>query len=319
MIMKRYSIYILNVFLSVHLLSQEKVRFISANPFGFRDIITNLDGLRTQEIYGILKTPNGDGPFPLVIGVAGSLDWAEHHLEYMEMYRSMGIATFELQSFASRQVQSTVGSQVEVTTAMMVLDAYRALETLARLPQIDKARVAITGWSLGGGVALFSGWQPTVEKITQEVQFAAHLSIYPPCIVEPEVLNFTDAPMHILIGELDNWVPAAACQELVPKMQAAGANIDLTVFSDAHHSFDRITPIAIKENGYKLEDCRFKMSEDGAVLMNFFNIPMTTPFRQKLALAMCAERGPTMGGNLQARQASFDLARKFMGKHLLGD
>ena len=53
--------------------------------------------------------------------------------------------------------------------------------------------------------------------------------------------------------------------------------------------------------------------------MNFLNIPMTTPLRQKLALALCAKRGPTMGGNLQARQASFDLARKFMEKHLLGN
>ena len=317
--MKKYSIYIINVILFAHLLSQEKIVFTSANPFGFRDIITNLDDLKAQEVYGILITPEKNGPLPLVIGVAGSLDWAEHHLEYMNMYRAMGIATFELQSFASRQVKSTVGSQIEVTTAMIVLDAYRALEILAELPQIDKTKVAITGWSLGGGVALFSGWKPAVEKITQDVQFAAHLSIYPPCIVEPKILRFTDAPMHILIGELDNWVPAAACQELVPKMQMAGANIDLTIFPDAHHSFDRMTPITIKENGYKLEDCRFKMSEDGAVLMNFLNIPMTTPFRQKLALAMCAERGPTMGGNLQARQASFDLARKFMGKHLLGN
>jgi len=299
--------------------AQEKITFTSANPFGFRDIITNLKDFEAQEVYGILKTPDENGPFPLVIGVAGSLDWAEHHLEYMDMYRGMGIATFELQSFASRQVKSTVGSQVEVTTAMMVLDAYRALETLAKLPQIDKDRVAITGWSLGGGVALFSGWLPAIEKITQEVQFAAHLSIYPPCIIEPQILRFTDAPMNILIGELDNWVPAAACKDLVPKMQDAGANIDLTIFPDAHHSFDRMTPITINEKGYKLEDCRFKMSEDGAVLMNFLNIPMTTPLRQKLALALCAERGPTMGGNLQARQASFDLARKFMEKHLLGN
>ena len=53
---------------------------------------------------------------------------------YMEMYRKMGIATFELQSFSSRGIKSTVGSQIEVTTAMMVLDAYRAFEQLAQHP-----------------------------------------------------------------------------------------------------------------------------------------------------------------------------------------
>ena len=201
----------MSILLYTVLFSQEKITFSSANPFGLKDIITSLDRQKTQQVEGLLNLPKGKGPFPLVLGVAGSLDWSKHHLEYLEMYRSMGIATFEVQSFSSRNVTSTVGSQTEVTTAMMILDAYRAFEILADDPRIDKDRVAITGWSLGGGVALFSGWLPLVEKITDKVKFAAHLSIYPPCIVEPEDLRFTDSPMHIMIGALDDWVPAAAC------------------------------------------------------------------------------------------------------------
>ena len=44
------------------------------------------------------------------------------------MYQKNGFATFELNSFKSRDISSTVGSQVEVTTAAIILDAYRALE-----------------------------------------------------------------------------------------------------------------------------------------------------------------------------------------------
>jgi len=43
---------------------------------------------------------------------------------------------------------------------------------------------------------------------------------------------------------------------------------------------------------------------------------MTTPLRQKLALAWCADRGTTIGGNPKARKASFKFAREFMEKHL---
>ena len=315
--MRRSSIYIMSILLYTILFSQEKVEFTSASPFGLKDIITSLDRQKTQQVEGVLKLPKGKGPFPLVLGVAGSLDWSKHHLEYLEMYRSMGIATFELRSFASRSVTSTVGSQVEVTTAMMILDAYRAFEILSDDPRIDKNRVAITGWSLGGGVALFSGWLPLVEKITEKVKFAAHLSIYPPCIVEPEVLRFTDAPIHIMIGALDDWVPAAACEELVPKIKNSGANIGLTVYPDSHHSFDKDSPLSFNSNAYKTVDCRFKMRKDGAVLMNFLSIPMITPFRQKVGLAMCAERGTTMGGNPKTREEAFQFAREFMGKHLL--
>jgi len=260
--------------------------------------------------------PNGDGPFPLVIGVAGSLDWGSHHLEYLEMLRSIGIATLELQSFSSRGVKSTVGSQVEVTTSMMVLDAYKALDKLSTHPKINKDHIAIMGWSLGGGVALFSGWLPLVEKINPQNKFAAHLSIYPPCIAQPKNPIFSDSPMHILIGELDDWVPADACKELAQQARAAGSNIGLTVFPNSHHSFDRESPIVVKEKAYSTVDCRFQIRDDGAVLMGFLNIPMTTPLRQKIGLGICAERGPTMGGNPESRQAAFQFVQEFMSEHL---
>ncbi|MCS5615792.1 MAG: dienelactone hydrolase family protein, partial [Candidatus Marinimicrobia bacterium] len=140
---------------------------------------------------------------------------------------------------------------------------------------------------------------------------------YPPCFIEPDLLTFTNAPMHILIGEIDNWTPAAACEELVPKMQMAGTNIDLTVYPDSHHSFDRRTPPEVMADGYSFTDCRFKMRPDGAVLMNFLNIPMTSPTLQKIGLSFCADRGPTLGGNPASREAAFKFAKEFMGQHLL--
>ena len=313
--MKLIYLFAINL-LVTHVFGQELISLSSANPFGFKDVITNLDKQEPQKVEAILKLPNGDGPFPLVIGVAGSLDWGSHHLEYLEMLRSIGIATLELQSFSSRGVKSTVGSQVEVTTSMMVLDAYKALDKLSTHPKINKDHIAIMGWSLGGGVALFSGWLPLVEKINPQNKFAAHLSIYPPCIAQPKNPIFSDSPMHILIGELDDWVPADACKELAQQARVAGSNIGLTVFPNSHHSFDRESPIVVKEKAYSTVDCRFQIRDDGAVLMGFLNIPMTTPLRQKIGLGICAERGPTMGGNPESRQAAFQFVQEFMSEHL---
>ena len=313
----KFSYLILFNLLVTHVFSQEVISFNSSNPFGFKDVITNLDNQESQEVHAILKMPAGEGPFPLVMGVAGSLDWGSHHLEYLKMFRSSGIATLELQSFSSRGVKSTVGSQVEVTTATMVLDAYRALDEISSHPKINKDRIAIMGWSLGGGVALFSGWIPLVEKINSQNSFAAHLSIYPPCIAQPQNPIFTKSPMHILIGELDSWVPAAACKELVDYAKFAGSKIGLTIYPNSHHSFDRESSVSIKENAYKTIDCRFKIRNDGAVLMNFLNIPMTTPLRQKIGLGLCADKGPTMGGNPKYREAAFEFSNKFMMEHLL--
>ena len=84
----------------------EKVKFLTANPFSFFHIITDLENQESQIAYGILRFPETRirNQYPLILGVNGSKNWADHHVEYMEMYRKMGFATFEIQSFDSRNV-----------------------------------------------------------------------------------------------------------------------------------------------------------------------------------------------------------------------
>ena len=324
--MIRYIFIVMLSFVIAQETNQETITFNSANPFSFEEIIMDLDNQEAQEVFGILTLPNNYNPdekYPLIIGVAGSLNWGTHHLEYLKMYHEMGFATFQLQSFDSRDVQSTVGSQVEVTTAMVILDSYRALEALSAHPNVDTDRAGITGWSLGGGVSLYSAWLPLIDAINnREFMFAAHLPVYPGCMAYPypnENMQFSTAPIHILIGELDNWVPAAACTELIDKIHASGLphNIDITIYENAHHSFDRVSEVTVNEKGYTLGDCRFPMNEEGALLLSeYWNIPINTPLRQKLALMTCAGRGPSMGGNAEAREQSFQFSAEFFTKYL---
>ena len=209
--MKKLLFIVFYFIISINLYSQytvEKISFQSANPFSFNDVITNLENQEKQEVYGNLVIPNDtlnpQKKYPLIIGVAGSLGWGEHHYKYLKMYQEMGIATFELNSFKSRGIKSTVGSQTEVTIAAMILDAYKALEVLSSHPKIDKKRISITGWSLGGGVTLFSAWLPLKNAINKNLSFASHLAFYPPCFIDPENIPKGDKAniglkIHILI------------------------------------------------------------------------------------------------------------------------
>ena len=164
-----YLKYLVVIILTSFIFSQsEEVFFESANPFSFKDIITNIENLDKQTVSGILTIPeNAGSQVPLVIGVAGSSGWGEHHFEYLKMYQDMGIATFQLQSFKSRDETSTVGTQNTVTHAMIILDSYRALEKLSENPKINinlssagvsepssfglfNHHPSPSGWSLGG-------------------------------------------------------------------------------------------------------------------------------------------------------------------------
>ena len=296
----------------------EIIEFESANPFSMSDVISRLEDQEKIKVYGKLTLPseNYNEKLPLIIGVAGSLGWREHHYDYLKMFQEEGYATFELNSFKSRNISSTVGSQVEVTASAMILDAYRALEELSKHPRIDKNRVSIIGWSLGGAVSLFSGWLPLKNAITKNVSFASHLAFYPPCFIEPENTDFTQSPIHILIGELDNWTPANPCEMFVKKLSKK-TNIKLTVYKDSHHGFDSEEPIVFNEKGYSFKDCLFRLDEDGDVRMNFLSLPMSSPLMQKFGFLFCVERGVNIGGNPEARKKSFEFASSFMSKTLM--
>ena len=180
--------------------------------------------------------------------------------------------------------------------------------------QIDASKIGITGWSLGGGVALFTAWKPIQEALSPNIKFAAHLPIYPPCIAIRDEFEFTDAPIHILIGEYDNWVPADACIDLVESSNLE--NLSITTYPNSHHSFDREQEIIYVEDAYNFTECRLKLTDDGVVRTKDFSIPLSNSVLQKAVLAFCAERGAHYGGNDEARERSFNFSLEFMDKHL---
>jgi len=145
-------IFFLGIFNVYGQLKIDTIEFESANPYSFNDIITDLENQEKQTVFGKLTIPfdsiSQNKKFPLVIGVAGSFGWSDHHYDYLKMYQEMGIATFELNSFKSRNITSTVGSQIEITMAAMILDAYR--RDLGELISANSLGEWISADSLGG-------------------------------------------------------------------------------------------------------------------------------------------------------------------------
>ena len=296
--------------------NQEIIVFNSKNPFNFYDVFHRIDNIADQKVYGILTKPDTAGIFPVIIGVAGSDGWAIHHYGYLDRYLEMGFAVLSLHSFKSRNVNSTVGEQLTVTIPMMIYDVFMALIKLSEDVNIDVNHAGLTGWSLGGGVALFSAWSPIQEAISPDLKFAAHLPFYPPCIIMPDELRFNDVPIHILAGELDDWVPAAACEELVNAVNNSGYDIDITVYPGASHSFDRTMEVVFDDYAYSFTDCRLKMTESG-IVQTLYGLPLSSPLLQKIGLFFCADKGAHWGGNNHARENSSEFAKEFMKKHLL--
>ena len=230
--------------------------FKSSSPFEFYHILNNIDLEPKEEIFGSLIFPeNAKFPCPLVIPIHGSYGLRGNHHDHIVNLLEAGIAVFRIHSFESRGIISIVENQTEVTLATMITDAFRGLSLMSQHPDIDPNRIGIMGWSLGGSTSFYSAWKPIIKSLTTgNEKFSAHLPLYPGTHIKPDVNEWSDAPMHILCGNDDDYTPTILVKNILEYMKPNKSNVELTVYPNAHHSFDAIEPIEFIPYAIKLTE-----------------------------------------------------------------
>jgi poly(3-hydroxybutyrate) depolymerase len=111
---------------------------------------------RATTISGILRVAQGSGRFPLVILMHGSGGIEENAVVWKRLFASLGMSTFDIDSFTGRGIVSTVADQSQLGRLNMILDLYRSLAILAAHPRVDPNRIAVIGFSRGGQAALYA-------------------------------------------------------------------------------------------------------------------------------------------------------------------
>jgi dienelactone hydrolase len=178
---------------------------------------------------------------PAVVLVHGSGGIGPREDRWAAELRQAGVATFLLDSFTGRGIAFTAEDQSQLSSLAMLGDAYRALELLATHPRIDPARIAVMGFSKGGGVSLYAAltrFQRLQGPVN--VRFAHHIAFYPPCFTSylgDEAV--TDRPIRLFQGTADDLAPVERCRSYVERLRRAGADAQLTAYAGAHHQFDR--------------------------------------------------------------------------------
>jgi dienelactone hydrolase len=259
---------------------------------------------------GELRIPGQPGTkVPAVIlvhgsgGISGATDaWARE-------LNAIGVAAFILDTFSGRGIISTVADQSQLNSLAMMVDSYRALAHLAEHPRIDRNRIAIMGFSKGAVASVYSA-NERFRKIfaTQGTEFAAHIGLYTPCNIEYQGDDKTTGkPIRLFHGTADDYVPIGPCRTYVERLKKAGADVRLTDLADAHHAYDNpaIPVPTIFAANQTTRNCTLKEGDNGSII----NVKTGKPYDLSDA---CVEKGPPVGYNAAAHQATLKAVREFL-------
>jgi dienelactone hydrolase len=152
---------------------------------------------------------------------------------------SWGYVSLSIDSFGPRGITETCDRAQPRDT---FFDAYRGSQFLAQQPCVDRNRLAMIGFSRGGGIALWSVDGSAIQQLLAD-RFRAVVAFYPPCRFYAGKMT---VPTLILIGERDDWTPAQDCRDMVSGTGSSGPaehgddahNVQLMIYPDAHHEFD---------------------------------------------------------------------------------
>jgi dienelactone hydrolase len=226
-----------------HLTAQDRGRIAFATP----DTLVRGDGRLVPAgpvaLTGDLTLPAGDGPFPAVVLMHGCGGLGNAESGWVDPLVRAGYAAFVVDSLTGRGLNEVCTDSRALISFQRMPDAYGALRILATHPRLDARRLALMGFSHGGGATLGAAtvWARDRYAAQAAAAFRAFLPFYPAnCgTAYPERMRIA-GPLRIHVGALDDWTPAGPCRELVEALRASEQDAEITLYEGAHHSFDNV-------------------------------------------------------------------------------
>jgi hypothetical protein len=115
------------------------------------------DGTEGMTVTGLLRVPEGQGPFPAAVLLSDCDGISPHERVWGQRLADQGYVIYLIDSFFTRGVETTCGETPDVP----VMDDLRgAIARLKTLPEVDASRIAVIGWQDGADVALAWAAQP---------------------------------------------------------------------------------------------------------------------------------------------------------------
>lgn len=188
--------------------------------------------------------PAGGGPFPAIVQLHGCHGIGPQSLRWARWFAERGYLALVVDSFTPRAWPADCRSYPgEPPISARFDDAVGALRYLRSRADVRPDRIAAIGWSQGGVYAMSAVNGPSIERARArgvalpEPGFAGAVGVYPggcASLASERPLR----PLLVLVGEADDWTPAAECRDMVEAVRGRGADATLVTYPGVYHYFD---------------------------------------------------------------------------------
>lgn len=214
-------------------------------PPGIEDVtFTNGEG---HTLHGWFIPPEGNPPgsWPAVLHVHGNAGNLTHHVAFCKWLTEHGYAVmlFDYRSYG----RSDKGS---LSRDGVLADAHAALDTLLERPDIDRSRVALFGFSLGGATATrlmaertepvaivagapFSSWQVVAGDYAPGI---SRIMVRTGGDPQDAITKIGQRPVLLVHGDADGIVRPYHTERLLAAAESAGVPVRRELFAGLDHN-----------------------------------------------------------------------------------
>ena len=209
---------------------------------------------RRAAVVGELRIPDSKRErLPAVVIVNSTTGSDGRGAFYAKALNQAGIATLEIDMFQGRGIPASLVHNMP--------HVFQSLQYLANHPRIDGTRVGIMGFSYGAQVSLLTSSDVIGRTYgDRNLRFAAHLALYPQCwvlrkrlendkLLKPAIFKeVTGRPVHILVGEKDDYDSLEGCRAFLAGLPAASKpHYALSAYEGATFAWDSRFDSAVYE------------------------------------------------------------------------
>ena len=221
-----------------------------------------------DSVHGFFVTPEGAGPFPVIMLVHGGPTWLDTDRfspevqAYVDEGYAVGMVNYRGSIGYGREWRDTLVGNIG---GPELVDVNAGLADLVARGVADPARAVIGGWSWGGYVTLMEvgkypelwragiagvpvgDYELSYEDMSPELQAYDRALLggapdeVPDLMQDRNPIYFTDrvtAPVLFVIGENDSRCPYRQAIAYVDRLKDRGAPHEVYLFSTGHGSFD---------------------------------------------------------------------------------